>query len=65
MRVPMKERMSRIDHVAGKLNIWLFVIAIGLAVLDFSVLVVKSVEALPPPEAESSAPRSSAPDATG
>jgi hypothetical protein len=63
MRVPMKERMSRIDRVAGKLNIWLFVIAIGLAVLDFSVLVVKSVEALPPPGG-SNADQSAAPDAT-
>lgn len=65
MRVPMKERMSRIDRVAGKLNIWLFVIAIGLAVLDFSVLIFKSVEALPPPEAESSAAQPSAPGKVG
>lgn len=51
----MKQQLARLDQVAGKLNVWLFVIAIGLAVLDFSVLVVKSVEALPPPPAQSSA----------
>jgi hypothetical protein len=56
----MKQHFSRLDEVAGKLNIWLFVIAIGLAVLDFSVLIFKSVEALPPPAAESNAASSPA-----
>ncbi|HEV2302021.1 MAG TPA: hypothetical protein VGR91_10675 [Stellaceae bacterium] len=56
----MKQQLARLDQVAGKLNVWLFVIAIGLAVLDFSVLVVKSVEALPPPPAQSSAAASPA-----
>ena len=51
----MKEKVSRLNEVAGTLNVWLFVIAIGLAALDFSVLMVKSVEALPPPPAQSSA----------
>ena len=64
MRVSVKERMTRIDHVVVKLNNWLFVIADGLAVLDFSVLVVKSVEALPLPD-ESSAAQPISPRAAG
>ena len=61
----MKQQLVRLDQVASKLNVWLFVIAIGLAVLDFSVLVVKSVEALPPPPAQSNAATSPADRATG
>ncbi|HVH75661.1 MAG TPA: hypothetical protein VM755_12180 [Stellaceae bacterium] len=61
----MKQQIARLDQVAGKLNVWLFAIAIGLAVLDFSVLVVKSVEALPPPAAQSSAAPAHAHSAPG
>jgi len=42
----MKQQLIRLERVAGELNAWLFAIAIGLAVLDFTVLVAKC---MPPP----------------
>jgi hypothetical protein len=43
----MKEHLVRLERVAGELNAWLFAIAIGLAVLDFTVLVAKCMPPLP------------------
>src|SRR6516164_261618 len=43
----MKQQLIRLERVAGELNAWLFAIAIGLAVLDFTVLVAKCVPPLP------------------
>jgi hypothetical protein len=52
----VKQYLLRLDHIAGRLNGWLFAIALGLAVLDFTVLIVKAIEALPLPPQEVSAP---------
>jgi hypothetical protein len=38
-RPPLKEWLDRLDRIAGNLNAALFVVAIGLAMLDFTVLV--------------------------
>jgi hypothetical protein len=43
----MKQQLIRLERVAGELNAWLFAIAIGLAVLDFTVLVAKCMPPLP------------------
>jgi hypothetical protein len=43
----MKQHLIRIERIAGELNAWLFVIAIGLAMLDLTVLVVKCMPPLP------------------
>ncbi len=45
----MKEFLTKLDQIAGTMNAWLFAIALGLAFLDFSVFIVKAVEALPQP----------------
>ena len=47
----MKQRLLRLDRIAGQMNGWLLVIAIGLGMLDLAVLVVKCIPALtiPPP----------------
>jgi hypothetical protein len=51
----MKQHLIHIERIAGELNAWLFVIAIGLAMLDLTVLVVKCMPPLPiPPAAGSS-----------
>lgn len=42
----MRPFLVRLDQTARTLNIWLAAVAIGLGVLDFTVLVGKSVEAL-------------------
>ncbi len=49
MRSLMKQHLLRLDHIAGQLNGWLLAIALGLGTLDFTVLMVKCVLALPPP----------------
>jgi hypothetical protein len=49
--------LIRLDRVASELNVWLFAIAIGLGVLDFTVLVVKGMSPLPTPPASFSADR--------
>jgi hypothetical protein len=48
---PMKHRLLRLDRIAGQMNGWLLVIAIGLGMLDLAVLVAKCIPALtiPPP----------------
>jgi hypothetical protein len=45
----MKEHLVRLERVAGELNAWLLAIAIGLAILDFTVLVAKCMPPLPTP----------------
>jgi len=42
----MKHHLVRLDRVAGELNAWLLAIAIGLGMLDMTVLIAKC---LPPP----------------
>jgi hypothetical protein len=37
----MKQRLIRLDGVASEMNGWLLAIAMGLGMLDFTVLVVK------------------------
>jgi len=49
----MKQRLMRLDRIAGEMNVWLLVIAIGLGMLDFAVLIAKSVPAAAPPAAAS------------
>jgi len=44
---PMKRRWVRLDQIAGEMNAWLLVIAIGLGMLDLVVLVAKSMPAMP------------------
>ena len=52
----MKQRLMRLDRIAGEMNVWLLVIAIGLGMLDLAVLVAKSMPAAPtPPVAGSTA----------
>jgi hypothetical protein len=51
----MKHRLMRLDRIAGELNAWLLAIAIGLGMLDLTVLIAKCMPALP-----SSPPASSA-----
>jgi hypothetical protein len=43
----MKHHLIRLDRVAGELNAWLLAIAIGLGMLDLTVLAVKCIPALP------------------
>ena len=51
----MRQRLMRLDRIAGEMNAWLLVIAIGLGMLDLAVLIAKSVPAAPAPPAVSSA----------
>ena len=37
----MKHHLVRLDRVAGELNAWLLAIAIGLGMLDLTVLITK------------------------
>jgi len=37
----MKHHLIRLDRIAGEMNAWLLVIAIGLGMLDLAVLVAK------------------------
>jgi hypothetical protein len=48
----VKQYLLRLDHIAGRLNAWLFAIALGLAVLDITVLMVKAILAMPMPSQE-------------
>jgi hypothetical protein len=47
----MKHHLIRLDRIAGELNAWLLAIAIGLGMLDLTVLVAKCLPALPRPPA--------------
>ena len=42
----MRQRLLRLDRIAGQMNAWLLVIAIGLGMLDLAVLVAKCIPAL-------------------
>ena len=43
----MKHHLIRLDRVAGELNAWLLAIAIGLGMLDLTVLIAKCLPPLP------------------
>ena len=43
----MKQYLFRLDRIAGELNAWLLAIAIGLGMLDLTVLVAKCMPPLP------------------
>jgi hypothetical protein len=43
----MKQRLMRLDLIAGQMNAWMIVIAIGLSVLDMTVLTAKCLPAVP------------------
>src|ERR1700676_409493 len=54
VRSPMKQQLVRLDRIAGELNAWLLAIAIGLGMLDLTVLVAKCLPPLPRPPVASS-----------
>ena len=43
----MKQRMVRLDRIAAEMNGWLLALAIGLGMLDLTVLVAKCLPPLP------------------
>lgn len=45
----MRQQLARLDQISSKINIWLVAVAIGLGMLDFSVLVTKGILAAMPP----------------
>jgi hypothetical protein len=47
LRTSMRQRMFRLDRIASEMNAWLLAVAIGLGMLDLTVLVAKSLPALP------------------
>jgi hypothetical protein len=47
----MKHHLLRLDRIAGEMNAWLLVIAIGLGMLDLAVLVAKCMPAVTMPPA--------------
>lgn len=48
-RLLIKDLLGRLDRVAGDLNVLLLVVALGLAVLDFTFFVTqKTIDNLPP-----------------
>ena len=51
----MKQHLMRLDRIAGQMNAWLLVIAIGLGMLDLAVLIAKCVPVPPAPPAATSA----------
>ena len=51
----MKHQLVRLDRIAGELNAWLLAIAIGLGMLDMTVLIAKCLPPLPRPPASVSA----------
>src|SRR5215469_8182703 len=52
--VSMKQHLMRLDRIAGEMNAWLLVIAIGLGMLDLVVLIAKCMPPMPTPPAASS-----------
>ena len=42
----MKHHLLRLDRIAGQMNAWLLLIAIGLGMLDLAVLVAKCIPAV-------------------
>jgi hypothetical protein len=51
----MKHHLVRLDRIAGELNAWLLAIAIGLGMLDMTVLIAKCLPPLPRTPAAASA----------
>jgi hypothetical protein len=47
----MKQHLLRLDRIAGEMNAWLLMIAIGLGMLDLVVLVSKCMPPVPVPAA--------------
>jgi hypothetical protein len=47
----MRQRIGRLDRIASEMNAWLLAVAIGLGMLDLTVLVAKSLPPLPPLQA--------------
>ena len=47
----MKHHLVRLDRIVGELNAWLLAIAIGLGMLDMTVLIAKCLPPLPRPPA--------------
>ena len=45
----LRQQLVRLDRICAAMNGWLIAIAIGLMILDFTVLVVKCAEAIPMP----------------
>jgi hypothetical protein len=43
----MKKRILRLDRIASEMNAWLLAVAIGLGMLDLTVLVAKALPPLP------------------
>jgi hypothetical protein len=43
----MRQKMVRLDRIASEMNAWLLAIAIGLGMLDLTVLVAKCLPPLP------------------
>jgi hypothetical protein len=43
----MRDRLGRLDRAAAGMNAWLLAFAIGLGMLDLTVLVAKSLPPLP------------------
>jgi hypothetical protein len=43
----MKQRIVRLDRIASEMNAWLLAVAIGLGMLDLTVMVAKCLPALP------------------
>ncbi len=43
----MKHQLVRLNRIAGELNVWLLAIAIGLGMLDLTVLIAKTLPPLP------------------
>ncbi|MGH7044997.1 MAG: hypothetical protein ACREE2_01235 [Stellaceae bacterium] len=43
----MKHSAGRLDRITSEMNAWLLAIAIGLGMLDLTVLVAKAMPALP------------------
>ena len=57
----MKQRLFQLDRIASEMNAWLLAIAIGLGMLDLTVLVAKSLPALPPTPIATEMPADHAP----
>ena len=47
----MKQHLVRLDRIAGQMNAWLLMIAIGLGMLDLVVLISKCMPPVPVPAA--------------
>ena len=57
----MKHSLVRLDRIASEMNAWLLAIAIGLGMLDLTVLVAKCMPVLPPLPAASDSQTTTSP----